>query len=91
MEEDKDSLSFSLPPFHAISPLFLPLPLSSNLTDFGMKGSEWIVVEKGGDGILAVTRATCEDQVCCSYPWLCVCGVLFLSGPCNVSCGSVIV
>lgn len=21
-----------------------------------MKGSEWIVVEKGGDGILAVTR-----------------------------------
>lgn len=56
MEEDKDSLSFSLPPFHAISPLFLLLPLSSNLTDFGMKGSEWIVVEKGGDGILAVTR-----------------------------------
>lgn len=70
-------LSLSLPPFHAISPLFLPLPLSSNLTDFGMKGSERLVDGKGGDGVVAVTRTTCEDQVRCSDPWLCVCGVLF--------------
>ena len=77
VEEDKDSLSYSLPSFHAISSLFLPLPLSSNLTDFGMKGSECLVDGKGGDSILTVTHTTCEDQVCCSDPWLCVCGVLF--------------
>ena len=77
MEEDKDSLSLSLPPFHAISPLFLPLPLSSNLTDFGMKGSERLADGKGGDGVLAVTRTTCEDQVRRSDPRLCVRGLLF--------------
>lgn len=36
-------------------------------------------------------HSRCDPRVCCSDPWLCVCGVLFLSGPCNVSCGSVIV
>ena len=70
-------LSLSLPPFHAISPLFLPLPLSSNLTDFGVKGSECSVDRKGGDGIVAVTRATCEDQVHCSDPRPCLCGHIF--------------
>lgn len=77
VDVDKDSLSYSLPPFHTISPLFLPLPLSSNLTDFGMKGSECFEDEKGGDAILTVTHATCEDQVCCSDPRLCVRWVVF--------------
>lgn len=84
VEEDKDLLSYSLPPFHAISPLFLPLPLSSNLTDFGLKGSECLVDEKGGDAILTVTHTTCEDQVCCRDPELCVRGVL--SGVALVVC-----
>lgn len=77
VDEDKDSLSYSLPLFHTVSPLFLLLPLSSNLTDFGMKGSECLVDEKGGDAILAVTHTTCEDQVCCSDPRLYVCWVVF--------------
>lgn len=69
---------------------FLASFLSSNLTDFGMKGSECLVDGKGGDGVLSVTRTTCEDQVHCSDPWLCVHGVLFWVAL-VVCCRSVIV
>lgn len=43
---------------------------------------------KVGTAFLAVTCTTCEDQVRCSERSsvirVCVCGVLFLSGPCGV-------
>lgn len=69
-------LSFSASFPRYISSFLASSPLN-NLTDFGMKGSECLADGKGGDGVLAVTCTTCEDEVRCSDPWLCVRGVLF--------------
>ena len=91
VEEDKDSLSLSLPPFHAYISTFLASSPLNILTDFGMKGNECLADGKGEDGAFATTRTTCEDQVHCNDPQPCVRGVLFLSGPCTARCRSVIV
>lgn len=81
-------LSFSASFPRYISSFLASSPLN-NLTDFGMKGSECLADGKGGDGVLAVTCATCEDQVQRSSV-MCMWSVI-LSGPCSAYCRSVIV
>lgn len=92
VEEDKDSLSLSLPLFSTLYLLlFLPLPLSNNLTDFGMKGSEclagwerWGWCSRRDLHHLWGSSAPQRSSVMCAWS-------VILSGPCSVCCRSVIV
>lgn len=75
---DKDSPTLPLSPFLTISLLFPATSLKR--LDRLWHERKWVLSgrEKGGEGILALTCATCKDQVQQLWFTICVCGgVLF--------------